>query len=159
MSEKYTFDDFLSTVGGENQEFVRELHEELTKLGCKTEIKQAKSGYVVSCLQNNKTILNYVFRKKGLMVRIYPNHLADYMEVFDTISDELANAIQDAPVCKRLLDPSACNFKCAMGYDFILRGQRQQKCRSSAFLFLLKNDNRAFVKALLLNEAKTAVQA
>ena len=50
MSEKYTFDDFLSTVDGDNREFVRELHEELTKLGCKTEIKQAKSGYVVSCL-------------------------------------------------------------------------------------------------------------
>lgn len=94
MSEKYTFNDFLSTVDGDNREFVRELHEELTKLGCKTEIKQAKSGYVVSCLQNKKTILNYVFRRKGLMVRIYPNHLADYMEVFDTISDELAKAIR-----------------------------------------------------------------
>ena len=150
MSEKYTFDDFLSTVDGDNREFVRELHEELTKLGCKTEIKQAKSGYVVSCLQNKKTILNYVFRRKGLMVRIYPNHLADYMEVFDTISDELAKAIQDAPVCKRL---------CAMGYDFVLKGQRQQKCRSSAFFFLLTSDNRAFAKALLLNEANTAVQA
>ena len=44
MSEKYTFNDFLSTVDGDNREFVRELHEELTKLGCKTEIKQAKSG-------------------------------------------------------------------------------------------------------------------
>ena len=54
MSEKYTFDDFLSTVDGDNREFVRELHEELTKLGCKTEIKQAKSGYVVSCLQKKK---------------------------------------------------------------------------------------------------------
>ena len=37
MSEKYTFDDFLSTVDGDNREFVRELHEELTKLGCKTD--------------------------------------------------------------------------------------------------------------------------
>ena len=44
MSEKYTFDDFLSTVDGDNREFVRELHEELTKLGCKTEIKQAMSS-------------------------------------------------------------------------------------------------------------------
>lgn len=157
MSEKYTFDDFLTTVDQNNQEFVRELHEELTKLGCKTEIKQAKSGYVVSYLQNKKTILNYVFRKKGLTVRIYPNHLADYMEVFDSISDELAKAIQDAPVCKRLLDPTACNSKCAMGYDFILRGKRQQKCRSSAFLFLLRAENKAFVKSLLLNEANASV--
>ena len=57
MSEKYTFNDFLSTVDGDNREFVRELHEELTKLGCKTEIKQAKSGYVVSCLPVSYTHL------------------------------------------------------------------------------------------------------
>ena len=119
MGETCTYDDFLVTVEKDNQELVRELHEELTKLGCRAEIRQAKSGFVVSYLKNKKTILNYVFRKKGLMARIYPNHMADYMEVFDDI----------------------------------LKGQRLQKCRSSAFLFLLSEENRAFVKTLLLNEA------
>ena len=153
MGETCTYDDFLVTVEKDNQELVRELHEELTKLGCRAEIRQAKSGFVVSYLKNKKTILNYVFRKKGLMARIYPNHMADYMEVFDDIPEGVAKTIQDAPVCKRMLDPAACNSRCPMGYDFVLKGQRLQKCRSSAFLFLLSEENRAFVKTLLLNEA------
>lgn len=66
MSEKYTFDDFLASVDAENQKFVSELHNELTELGCKIEVKLAKSGYVVSYTLNKKTIFNYVFRKKGL---------------------------------------------------------------------------------------------
>ena len=61
------------------------------------------------------------------MVRIYPNHLADYMEVFNTISDELAMAIRTPPCANACWTPSACNSKCAMGYDFVLEGQRQQK--------------------------------
>ncbi len=65
MGETCTYDDFLVTVEKDNQELVRELHEELTKLGCRAEIRQAKSGFVVSYLKNKKTILNYVFRKKG----------------------------------------------------------------------------------------------
>ncbi len=60
------------------------------------------------------------------MARIYPNHMADYMEVFDDIPEGVAKAIQDAPVCKRMLDPAACNSRCPMGYDFVLKGQRLQ---------------------------------
>ena len=153
MREKYTFQDFLASVDGENQKFVSEVHNELTGLGCKAEVKAARSGYVVSYSLNKRTLANYVFRKKGLMARIYPNHMADYMEVFDDIPEGVAKAIQDAPVCKRMLDPAACNSRCPMGYDFVLKGQRLQKCRSSAFLFLLSEENRAFVKTLLLNEA------
>ena len=41
------------------------------------------------------------------MARIYPNHMADYMEVFDDIPEGVAKAIQDAPVCRRMLDPAA----------------------------------------------------
>lgn len=46
MSEKYTFQDFVASVDGENQTFVSDLHEELTGLGCKIDVKSAKSGYV-----------------------------------------------------------------------------------------------------------------
>lgn len=118
MSEKYTFQDFLTSVDEENQEYVSELHDTLTKLGCKIDVKAAKSGYVVSYIQNKKTIANYVFRKKGLV------------------------------------DPAACNQKCPMGYDFILKGKRLQKCRSNAFMFLLSEENKPFVKRLLLKEVE-----
>ncbi|WP_195984126.1 hypothetical protein [Clostridium sp. D33t1_170424_F3] len=156
MSEKYTFHDFLDAVDVENQEFVRALHDELTELGCKIEVKLAKSGYVVSYSLNKKTIANYVFRKKGLIARIYANHIVQYMEVLDTLPEEMVRAIREAPVCKRLIDPSTCNQRCSMGYDFILKGERMQKCRNGAFMFLVSKESKPFIKALLLNEAKAS---
>ena len=157
MSEQGTFQDFLVTVEGENQGFVSELHDELTQLGCKTEIKSAKSGFVVSYTLHKKTIANYVFRKKGLMTRIYVNHLDEYGEILETLPDGMARTVREAPVCKRLTDPAACNPKCATGYDFILEGERLQKCRNNAFFFLLSEETRPYVKALLLHEAQASV--
>lgn len=156
MSENYTFQDFLASVDGETQGFVSELHDELTALGCKIDVKLAKSGYVVSYSLNKKTIANYVFRKKGLMARIYANHIAQYMDVLETLPEAMVEAIRKAPVCKRLVDPAACNPRCSMGYDFILKGERLQKCRNNAFLFLLSDETRPYAKALLLNEAKAS---
>lgn len=158
MSEKLTFQGFLASVDGETQRFVSDLHDELTQLGCKIDVKSAKSGYVVSYSLNKKTIANYVFRKKGLFARIYAGHIAQYRELLDTLPDGMVRAIQQSPVCKRLVDPAACNQKCAMGYDFILKGERLQKCRNGAFMFLLDEESKPFVKAFLLNEVKAAVQ-
>lgn len=156
MGEKDTFQDFLACVDGENREFVSDLHDELTKRGCKTEVKPAKSGYVVSYILNKKTIANYVFRKKGLLARIYAGHIAQYMELLEEMPDGMARSVQEAPVCKRLVDPAACNQKCSMGYDFILRGERLQRCRNNAFLFLLNEESRPFIKSLLLHEAEAS---
>lgn len=151
-TEKFSFEDFISTVDGDASEFITELHNELTASGCKIEVKEAKSGYVVSYLYNKKTLLNYVFRKKGIIARIYGNHVIDYMEFLDTLPDGMVKAIQDAPDCKRLLNPRDCNPKCAMGNDFILRGQRHQKCRYSAFMFLLCEENNPFIKSFIKSE-------
>lgn len=54
MRETYTFQDFLASVDGANQKFVSELHDGLTGLGCKIDVKSAKSGYVVSYSLNKK---------------------------------------------------------------------------------------------------------
>lgn len=156
MSEKYTFQDFLDSVSGDTRTFVRDLHDELTASGCKVVVKSAKSGYVVSYSLNQKTIANYVFRKKGLLARIYANHIAQYMDVLDTLPDSMVQAIREAPVCKRLVDPATCNQRCSMGYDFILRGERLQRCRNNAFFFLLTEESKPFVKTLLLHEVKAA---
>lgn len=157
MSDKPTFQDFLSSIDEDNQKFVSDLHNELSAHGCKVEVKPAKSGYVVSYNLNKKTIANYVFRKKGLLARIYAGHIAQYMDVLDTLPDEMVQAIREAPVCKRLVDPTACNQKCSMGYDFILRGERLQRCRNNAFFFLLTEESKPFVKTLLLHEVKVSV--
>lgn len=157
MSEAYTFQDFLAAVDGENQRFVRELHDELTALGCKADVKSAKSGYVVSYSLNKKTIANYGFRKKGLIARIYAGHIAQYEELLDTLPEGMVRSIQEASICKRLVDPAACNQKCSMGYDFILKGQRLQRCRNNAFMFLLNEESRPYISSLLLHEVKAAM--
>lgn len=151
-NKKISFDEFLSSVDETNTAFVAELHEECIKAGCTVEIKEAKSGYVVSYLFKKKTVANYVFRKKGLLIRIYANNLPQYMAFLDTLPEGMVKSIQAAPVCKRLLAPDACNPKCAMGYDFLLGGQRFQKCRNGAFLFLLCEENNPFIKAFLQRE-------
>ena len=112
MSEKYTFQDYLSSVDDENKNFVSELHEELTKLGCKIDVKLAKSGYVVTYSLNKKAVVNFVFRKKGLFARIYANHVLQYMDVLDTLPETMVQTIREAPVCKRLIDPATCNQRC-----------------------------------------------
>lgn len=158
MSEKDTFDDFLASVTDDNQEFVGSLHDELLKLGYKAEVKLAKSGYVVSYSLNKKTIANYVFRKKGLIARIYAGHINQFEGLLDTLPDEMVHTIQKASICKRLVDPTACNQRCSMGYEFLLKGERLQRCRNSAFMFYLNKNSRPFVKSLLLSEAKAAIQ-
>lgn len=157
MSEKYNFQDFFASVDGENQKFVSDLHDELTELGCRIDVKSAKSGYVVSYSLNKKTIANYVFRKKGMFVRLYAGHIVQYMEILDTLPDSMVRSIQEAPSCKRLVDPAACNQKCPMGFSFILKGEHLQKCRNNAFLFLLDEESRPYVQSLLLHEVKAAV--
>lgn len=156
MSEKYTFDDFLTSVEEENQKFVSELHDELTKLGCQIGVKLAKSGHVVSYSLKKKALANYVFRKKGLLIRIYANHIDQYMDVLDTLPEGMVKTIQEAAICKRLVDLDSCNQKCSMGYEFSLQGQRLQRCRNGAFMFLVNKENKPFIKDLLLSEAEVS---
>ncbi|MDC7286303.1 hypothetical protein NXH76_00670 [Blautia schinkii] len=154
MDKKIEFQDFIATVPMENQEFVKEVHDQLINHGCKIEIKAAKSGYVVSYLYNKKTVANYVFRKKGMLVRIYGVHVNEYEELLETLPEEMALAIHKAPICKRMADPNACNPKCSMGYDFWMKGAHYQKCRNSAFMFLVCPENNPYIEKFLLKEVE-----
>lgn len=154
---KLGFEDFIAAVDKENEAFVRELHTSLLRLGCRIEVKTAKSGHLVSYLFENKALANYVFRKKGLLIRIYANHVNQYMDFLDTLPDGMLESIRSAPVCKRLIDPNTCNSRCPMGYDFSIRGEHFKKCRNNAFLFLMCEENNSFVRTFLTNEAKVYV--
>ena len=151
---KLGFDAFIATVGDGDKAFVTELHQVFMDKGCKIEVKEAKSGYVVSYILNKKTVANFVFRKAGLIVRIYANHVKEYMAFLETLPDAMIQTIQESPNCKRLINPNDCNSKCAMGYEFLLRGQRLQKCRNGAFMFLLCGENNPFIKTFLEQELK-----
>ena len=150
--EKLSYEDFLATLGEETKGFVQKLHGVLIDGGCKIEVKSAASGYVASYQWGKKALLNYVFRKKGLLVRIYANHVGEYAGVLDGFPESLVAAVRKAPPCKRMLDPNACSPTCSMGYDFMLRGERCQKCRYSAFFFVVCEESAPHIRALLEQE-------
>ncbi len=65
MDKKIEFNDFIATVPTENQDFVKELQDQLIELGCKIVIKTAKSGYMVSYLYNKKQSQIMCFGKRN----------------------------------------------------------------------------------------------
>ena len=76
MDEKFNL--FLTTVDMRFQEFVSEIHEELLRQGCKCDIKEAKSGYVVSYIEkeSKRTLATYVSRKSGMNLRVLSGHIS-----------------------------------------------------------------------------------
>lgn len=151
------FVDFMEAVDPKYRAFVDALHDRLTEAGCKVEIKSAKSGPVVSYIKNKKTLANYVFRKKGALVRVYGDRACGDSEFMDSLPQEMAAAIEKAPLCKRLADPTACNSRCKTGYVFSMGGEECQRCRYSAFFFPLSETANPYIEAFLLKEAEIAV--
>lgn len=146
------FKEFLQSVEDRERGFVDELHKFLTEKGCKCDIKESKSGYVVSYLRDKTTLMNYVQRKTGTKVRIYAANVGKYQDFLNTLPPKLKADIKKAAPCKRLLDPSACNPKCPMGYTFEMDGEVHKKCRSTAFMFALSKENDPFIKKFLEKE-------
>lgn len=148
---------FLQSVGEENRPFVEELHKALTEEQCKCEIKEAKSGYVVSYVlrDTKKTLMTFVFRKTGIKLRIYADHVAQYQDNLNEFPEKIKKEIRKASICKRLVDPNSCNSKCPMGYRFLLEGEVFEKCRHMAFLITLNEENNPFLKKLLEWELKS----
>ena len=74
------------------------LHENLVNANFKAEIKEAASGYVVSYIHipSKRTVINYVFRKKGIIIRIYADNVPRYMEILDTWPNTMKDFIKKA---------------------------------------------------------------
>lgn len=149
---KLGFEDFISAVDTANKAFIEQLNDFFVQHSCKIDVKEAKSGYVVSYVYNKKNVVNFVFRKSGIFIRIYANHIKDYMGFLETLPENMLKDIKAASVCKRLMNPDDCNPKCAQGYDFLLFGENLKKCRNNAFMFLLKAENNQHIKAFVENE-------
>jgi hypothetical protein len=154
--EMIPFSAFVEAAGPQHIEFVNWLHNHMIENNCTFEIKEAKSGYVVSYIHKStkRTVANYVFRRKGPMIRIYADNIVGYMEILDKWPGEMKAAIEKAGVCKRLLDPNACNPRCQMGFDFIMDGKRQQKCRNNSFMFFLDEETKPYLKDMMEREMK-----
>lgn len=151
------FPAFVEKAGIEHTEFVNQIHEFMLENNCEVEIKEAKSGYVVSYFHTPSagTVSNYVFRKKGPMIRIYAEHIAEYMSILDKWPESMKNTIRKSVPCKRLIDPKACNPRCRMGFDFILDGERQQKCRNNSFMIIMDTETKPYLKDMLEHEIQS----
>lgn len=150
--EKAAFQEFLSAVAPEHQAFVEKLNDKLVELGCNLVIKEAKSGYVASYQLEKKTVMNWVFRKTGLLARIYGDNAAKYEDIIAALPADMQEKMTSSRNCKRLLDPSACSDTCVKGFVYELNGETYKKCRNDGMFFLLTKETAEHIAELICAE-------
>lgn len=154
MSTKINFDQFLETVDAQHQTFVLNLHNYLLENACKVTFEEKKNGFLASYKYGKppKSVLNFLFRKNGMLVRIYGENIIGYADFLDTLPAEMEQSIDNSGECKRLVH-NTCSPKCT-GYDFTIRSKYFQKCRYCCFEFLVTNENNPYIKSFIENELK-----
>ena len=151
---KISFEDFLMEVPPESQAFTSELHNYFLSNGCIEKYQLAKNGIVVSYtfIKSKRVIANFVFRKSGLIIRIYADFIPSYADFLNSLPQPMLKSIDKAPVCKRLIDPEKCSSRCKMGYSFTLLDNDYKKCRFNCFMFNINTENNPFIKDFISNE-------
>ena len=150
------YDDFIKSVEKDNVGFVNDLHKVIIDVGCKIEIKEAKSGYLVTYFytkgKSKIALMNYVFRKSGMLARIYARHIDEYQEVLDSLPDDMKKSVRESGDCKRLNGISECSPTCTAGYDFILDSTRYMKCKNGAFFWKVNTQSTSYIKTIIERE-------
>ena len=153
---KVTFDDFIKTVDGDHLEFVKEMHVSLLNSGCKLEIKESKKRYIItySYITHKKRValLNYVFLKKGMMVRIYARNIRLYQSFMNSLPDDMKQSVMKANHCKRLMGTDACSPTCTANYHFMMDGVIYKKCKMYAFFWKVEMESMEYIKKMLVKE-------
>ncbi len=144
---------FLNDIPAGCQEFVLELDKYLAENGSKRTIKSAKSGFVTSYTspRSGKTLLNYVFRKTGVKMRIYAQNIGEYDDILNDFPDNMKKDIVKAGDCKKL-NGLNCSPTCGGGYDFMMDGVQFKKCKNMAFFHSLEESNFNTVRQLISKE-------
>ncbi|NLG04248.1 MAG: hypothetical protein GX567_10545 [Clostridia bacterium] len=156
------FQDFIMTVPAGEQSMVLELDTLFKQYGYECGIEEAKQGYVVSYFKKigkkKVTIANFVFRKAGVLIRIYAANIAKYESLLNELPKKMKAGIARAGDCKRLHDPSTCNQRCQAGFTFHMDGVVYKKCRYMAFMPLLCEENDEFILRFVKAEILEASQ-
>ena len=147
------FIQFLQDIPAAYQRFVLELDEYLIAKGSKRTIKAAKSGFVTSYSSpaSGRALLNYVFRKSGVKMRIYAEHIGEHPNVLNGLPDSMKSDIKKAGDCKKLTG-FACTPTCPGGYSFVMDGEAYRKCRNMAFFHSLTAGNMEHILKLIQAE-------
>ena len=134
---QYKIDDFFKEVEPAHQAFAKNMHEMLTMSGYKTKIESKASGLFVSYShpKTKRSLLNFVFRKIGLLARLYPDNASSRFSM-DNLPASMEEELDKAPDCKM------CSEKCIKGNKFLLHGQAYDKCRYNSFLFVVTEESK-----------------
>lgn len=148
------FEQFLMAVPEERRADVATLHDQLSAKGYTYKIAEKASGYLVSYNHpaTKNVLLNYVFRKSGILMRLYADEIGSYVDALQELPAAMKEKIAGSPNCRRLLDPGACNSRCKMGYTFPLDDLLHQKCRVNAFLLLMTDESTPYLLDLVQRE-------
>jgi hypothetical protein len=151
--QEYMFEDFLANVREEDKNFVNEVHGTLLRDRYKAKIEHKANGFFVSYShpKTKRVILNFLFRKKGLMIRLYADNCNKYSDVFDRMPKKIVDQIEKARNCKRLIDPEDCSPRCLLGYDFYIGEKHYQKCRGH-FILLVDRESIPTLLELIVSE-------
>ena len=147
-----TFAEYQDLLPLEILETVQNIHAELLAMGFMEEIKEAKSGPVLSYTKDKKALLNYVYRKSGIKVRLYAGGIAAYEDCLAVLPDSMKAEFKKATDCKKL-NGLTCTPTCPGGYTYTLDGELLKKCRSMAFLMTLNQKTAGYIQTLILREA------
>ena len=148
-----TFMLFLNDIPAESQGFVLELDKYLTSKGSKRTIKAAKSGFVTSYTSpvTGKALLNYVFRKTGVKMRIYAQSIGEHSDILYDLPENMKADIRKSGDCKKL-NGLNCSPTCSGGYEFTMDGVELKKCKNMAFFHSLTEENYDAIKKLICSE-------
>jgi hypothetical protein len=151
---RVSFEQFIETVDMDDRPFVMDLNGYLLDNGCKATFEEKKSGFLASYKYGKpqRAVMNFVFRKTGMLARIYGERIGAYPDFLNTLPAIMVESIKGASMCKRLV-LSECSPKCR-GYDFTIGNERFQKCRYSCFEFLMTSESKPFIKSFVEHELK-----
>ena len=141
--KEYNIEDFLAEVDEDYKEFVLRIDSALIEDGCKSKVESKTSGMFVGYSEpkTRRSIVNILFRKKGMLMRLYADGHAEYNDFIKNLPENMEKQIAKSSPCKRFDDPLTCNDRCIMGYDFYIRDNHYQKCRYNCFEFLVDTES------------------
>ena len=155
-----SFSDFLLAAGAEHVNFINHLHAYLQENDCVANIREAANGYVVSYVHKptKRTVANYVFRNNLPMLRVYADNVLSYESNILHWPASMKDTIRKGGNCARLTNPAACNSRCLKGFDFLLDGERQQKCRCHmSFTFFLNDETKPYLMEVMKHEIQARI--
>jgi len=140
------FNDFLQVVDSQHQDFAIQVNKYFIDAKCKMKMESKASGYVVSYAhpKTKRSLLNFVFRKNGLFVRMYPQNFDNNIS-FNNLPKSMTMEINKAPGCKD------CSSKC-QGFAFSIQNDKHYLCRYS-FMFIVTEES----KPILTDWVKTSL--